>query len=1087
MKKYSKYFIFGFVIIAFLCSICFIPIKTTKFIPLIEEQVEKDLGTKIHIETLILRLGPQLKVKTPIIHLLYEDGQKFAQIDKVKFYIPWHSLIKNKPVVNKIKALKLTAKLSANDKYLNNLIEKFQSKNDKELPNLSLKEYSILYNNTDNNDKYKLEGHSLKFSKNYNTKKITLKTNGEFDINNQKYLSYDIVAEPDLDIFKSSKRINIIKYIEQIKELDFHSDIIADIKLYKNNESTIQASGFINIDNISVLDKSKKAPKSFIYLTLWGDKASILSNIYATTNKKVYIEGMVNNSKKPILDIKVKTDDINISDLYQKLKIFSNFSQLKNIQSVNGSLNANFTLKGDLNKIKSNGYLKISNASLKADSIQIDNINSDIDFSNNTINIIKAIGYVNNSPIIVKGNITKDINIELLMNKVELKHLCPSTIGVQEGVLSLITKLSGSFNNIIHKENLLIENLKITNKFLNLNIDSIKLDTNKNNIAYINNIFCNNQETETIKIPSMQVLIDNDKIKIPDTNIYMQNSKLTLKGEAINYNNNNISFISNLSGFINSKDIKKLSIDSARYPVLLVISGNKYLQNANAQVLLEKTDLLDEPTVLNIALKQEKNIVKIEDISLVSFIGKFTDDFKANTKGNKRLIITGLIENIKSPILKNIRVFIPQQLCIHIKDTIAQVKGDFFINGKAQNPDIIGQLFINNLFNQSMQLSLQNSSIDFNKNNLIINAPVIKLADTILGINGLVSTDITNGIIIKNINIKSKYINTDSLLMYKDMPAIKTLNIKVLDGKFYAERLLLNIYNSPLYLTGFMCDFGFDNNTLQAKNIISELNNGKISGSFNFNLRDENFISKIMGRNISAEPIFAILSTRKDTISGTMDFDSDMNGNIASKNTLNGNLKFIINNGRLSTLGRLEHLLYAQNVIADNMLRTSLSVILRAITLKDTGLFKYLRGDVELNNGLVDIKMLQSQGPLMALYIKGIYNPQTDYANLTVLGRLSDEIVSGLGVFGDFSFNKLMIMLTGEESKNNLKIEDFEKIPQLASKSTKEFRSIINGIIDKPSSVLLFNWISYSQKSLKQKEIPQTNVKIPDFIEALPF
>ena len=52
---------------------------------------------------------------------------------------------------------------------------------------------------------------------------------------------------------------------------------------------------------------------------------------------------------------------------------------------------------------------------------------------------------------------------------------------------------------------------------------------------------------------------------------------------------------------------------------------------------------------------------------------------------------------------------------------------------------------------------------------------------------------------------------------------------------------------------------------------------------------------------------------------------------------------------------------------------------------------------------------------------------------------------------------------------------------------TKEFRSIINGNIEKPSSVALFNWISYTQKSLKQKEVPMTDVKLPEFIKALPY
>ena len=60
-------------------------------------------------------------------------------------------------------------------------------------------------------------------------------------------------------------------------------------------------------------------------------------------------------------------------------------------------------------------------------------------------------------------------------------------------------------------------------------------------------------------------------------------------------------------------------------------------------------------------------------------------------------------------------------------------------------------------------------------------------------------------------------------------------------------------------------------------------------------------------------------------------------------------------------------------------------------------------------------------------------------------------------------------------------------LPPLPVKNTKEFRSIINGIIDKPSSVLLFNWISYTEKSYRQKDVPEDNTKVPDFIEKLPY
>jgi hypothetical protein len=322
--------------------------------------------------------------------------------------------------------------------------------------------------------------------------------------------------------------------------------------------------------------------------------------------------------------------------------------------------------------------------------------------------------------------------------------------------------------------------------------------------------------------------------------------------------------------------------------------------------------------------------------------------------------------------------------------------------------------------------------------------------------------------------------------MYKDR-FLSAYPISVASGKFYSERASVTLYNSPLYLTAINSDFSLKNNLIKMTNLSSEAYNGKMAGNLELNLKDESFKTNLQARGVSAAPIFDLIAIHKDTVSGAMDFDTSMSGNLSSKQSLNGNIKFVVHNGHMGTLGKLEHLLYAQNVIADNMLRTSLSVVTKAITLKDTGLFKYLRGDIAMKNGIANVNLLQSQGPLMSLFIKGQYYPMTDYAKLTVLGRLSDEIVSGLGSFGEFSFNKLMIMLTGDDSKLNLKVDDIDKLPQLPMKNTKEFRTVINGILEKPSSVIQFNWISYTQKSLRQKEVPMSNEKVPDFIEALPY
>lgn len=1088
MKKKYKYIIISFVVLlAFCISICFVPINATRFIPLIETQVTRELGVKIHIERLILRLGPSLKVKAPAVHIMYADGQKFGQFSNVKFFIPWSALIKNDIVIKRLKADKFIVKVNSEDKYLPDVLNRLKAKDFNEIPDVKLKGYSIAYNDAKTQKTYRINGSNMELTKVINFENIQVKAIGEFLVNDKKYLSYDLSVLPNIKL--PDKKLDIEaaqNFLEQLEELDFYSDIIADLKLYNNLNGDLQISGLVNIDNISVLDPEKKSPKSFIYLTFLGDKIGVLSNIYASGNKKIYVDGVINNSKKKSVDLKVKTDEIRLSEVYKKVKLLADFSKYRAINSIDGNMKADFSIKGDLNKIKSSGFMKITNGSIKANGLDINKITSDIDFSNNVINITNAVGYVNNAPIMVKGSIDKNINIEILMNKVELKHLLPTSLGIKSGIASLVANLSGTLNNITHKENIQIENFKCVRDSNSLGFASLKIDTNKDNVAYINNIAINTDKTELIKLPLLKLYIERDSITIPETNIFMANSKLTAKAEVLDYNTKNLTFNINLNGFINSRDIKAVKTNYAVYPVKLAVNGNTSVQNILAQVFMEKALILDEPAIVNFASKLENNSLKIEDLSVAPFSGRLSNDFKLNQKGQKKLIISGNIDNFEKPVFKNVRVFIPQQLNVTYFDTIAQLKGDIFINGSINQPDIVGQITVQNIINQFLQLAVNNVTVDFNKKTASVNAPQVKIGDSVLGINSTVSTDISKELMVKNLNIKSKFINTDTFFMYKDSPAFNLMPLRINSGTIYAEKVLANIYNSPLHMTALSAEFDLKDNVLSLKSISSELFNGKLAGALDFNLKDEHFNSKIQARGVSAAPIFDLISTRKDSVSGIMDFDTNLSGNLSSKQSLNGNIKFIVHNGRMGTLGKLEHLLYAQNVIADNMLRTSLSVVTKAITLKDTGLFKYLRGDIDLKNGIADVKFLQSQGPLMALFIKGAYNPDSDYAKLVVLGRLSDEIVSGLGVFGDFSFNKLMIMLTGEDNKYNILPEDIENLPQLPTKYTKEFRSVINGIVDKPSSVILFNWISYSEKSYRQKDVPMTNVKVPEFVESLP-
>ena len=263
MKNRNKLLIIFSCVLITLISICFIPVRVSKLIPIVEEQVVKDFGINIHIERLVLRLGPTLKLKAPIMHVMYEDGQKFAQFDNVKFYIPWTALLKENIKIKRIDAKKIILKLSSEDKYLSHVFNSLIKKEFNDNPDISFREYNIFYKNNANNDIYALKGNSLELNKLLTYKNYKIKTNGNLEINSKKYISYDLLIVPNLDLQKFKLDIDLIELIEQVKLLDFQSDIITDLKIYKSDEKT-QYSGFINIDNMSVLDNLKKNPKSFI-------------------------------------------------------------------------------------------------------------------------------------------------------------------------------------------------------------------------------------------------------------------------------------------------------------------------------------------------------------------------------------------------------------------------------------------------------------------------------------------------------------------------------------------------------------------------------------------------------------------------------------------------------------------------------------------------------------------------------------------------------------------------------------------------------------------------------------------------------
>ncbi len=81
----------------------------------------------------------------------------------------------------------------------------------------------------------------------------------------------------------------------------------------------------------------------------------------------------------------------------------------------------------------------------------------------------------------------------------------------------------------------------------------------------------------------------------------------------------------------------------------------------------------------------------------------------------------------------------------------------------------------------------------------------------------------------------------------------------------------------------------------------------------------------MQGRGLSADLAIKGLTGKDEDIHGRLDFDSDISLSGFGRNTvlrsLDGNLNYIISDGKMGMLGKLEHLLYAQNIVSNNFFK----------------------------------------------------------------------------------------------------------------------------------------------------------------------
>lgn len=287
-------------------------------------------------------------------------------------------------------------------------------------------------------------------------------------------------------------------------------------------------------------------------------------------------------------------------------------------------------------------------------------------------------------------------------------------------------------------------------------------------------------------------------------------------------------------------------------------------------------------------------------------------------------------------------------------------------------------------------------------------------------------------------------------------------------------------------------DFLLKGNLFYLSNIVGDAYSGKVKGSVVYNIVNGKTAVDFMGYNMNATTAILGAAGIKNALSGTFSFNTKiMFQGIEYTDiikSLKGGFEFKIEDGALGKVGRLENFLNAQNILANSVMRFALDTITSIKTVKNTALFKYIKGNMTFSDGWANISSIKTSGPTMSYYVKGRYNLLNNTTNIIILGRLSYDVVALLGPIGDLSIDKLtsyihkfgpLTAIIIKSMTTNPAEENVASIPPLSSgdKVYKDFKVVFNGGIESKSSVKSFKWLSNVDTSVYDLKFNVKNVK----------
>lgn len=874
---------------------------------------------------------------------------------------------------------------------------------------------------------------------------------------------------------KTSKNPNAKNILKKLEKLDYNPFLM--MYLYKTNcslNANLKADlnsknpklfGEVGISDLTFVVNNLQMPKNSMILTFKGDKVVSDFDFNFINNQFVKINSIFNFNKKSYLELNLKTSSL---DLSKTMPIILVFSKIINISlnpedfKLEGNLSANVHLKSNFKTITSFGSANLSSGAifLKKTGLKIEKINSKINFKDNFIDILSTSAYLNGAKFELLGKIDQKTNLNLKVQSdlIDLSKILNSikpllkiaknneiqNLEITSGQIKVNSSIKGTLKEPLIEAYSTLKNLKgaIKKEHLKFSIEEINVTPKIENLKLkYANVSIKNLSAKYKKYP-----ISSQKINflINEKEIKLEKSKISLDG-----------LYSFIQGKIeNYSDEKKTSAN---------LDINADLSQKNSFIVFNKKNLNFEGNIIykNNELNLNNCSIKNGENKIAKIEGQIKDFFKQDPIFNKLKISTKENVSLTLPILDNM---------------FLDANYDITLSGKMSKLSLDGVLNISNLKYPKYALYL--SSVILNFKNSACQVSILQgqifndRFDLLADIKYL-----NNKIIVSFAQFSSNFIDLDKLEKFVSYNSNSSFDIQIDNIKGN----VLALQSRDFLFTNVYFEGNFKNDILNLKTFKADTLQGKLEGALKINTKNQKINADILAKNINVRLLSSKLKELSIAASGKlsallrvefMGYDLD-----SITKSIEGLVKFNINNGELSQFAKLERFLQAGNILSSNILKLSLNSTLSAVSRKNTGDFNTLEGSVKIQNSWANIQYLKTSGTNMSLFVIGRFNLINQYANLDVLGRIPSSMVSFMGNFGQMTAEKLIDKMS-DDTKEIIKSlaqspfqkmfstqipdEEISKIPNLSNQAqdteTREFKVKIIGNPKELSSIKNFKW-----------------------------